>query len=223
MDMRNVDGEAVRAIPFEDLEAQFRPLIYKLAHRNGVSRWAKNGILGMTPDDFTQELLIVLWDCQRLYRPDAKSGFEGRKSSFFNYYVHAVENKFGKIRAASDKHYRPIVELECVACKMRIPVQGRAKCVCGGRRWTKIVGNDVLSVEGMYEQWSKAGYDPTGTVGIPEDVAELLSELPEDLVDAARQVVFGEDLSAKDRKALLKFGARSVLPPEFEYQKSIRR
>lgn len=220
-----VDGDAIRSLTYEELEERFRPLIYKLSHTGGVSRFAKNGIPGMDADDFEQEVKLMLWQCQQRYRPEdvSNTGFAGRKSSFFNYFVHAVENKFGKLRGLADKHHRPVTELECVACKLRIPAQGRTKCVCGGRRWTKIVGADILSVEGMYEQYTDAGFDPPGEMGIPDDVQELLRELPVDLIDAARQVIYGETLSASDAKALRTFGAQTDLPPELAYQKSIRR
>lgn len=218
-----VNGDAIRAMSFEELEKRFTPLIYKLSHTGGVSRFAKNGIPGLDVEDFEQELKLRLWLCQQRYVPEQKSGHEGRPSSFFNYYIHAVENYFGKLRVAADKHHRPVVELECVACKARIPAQGRAKCVCGGRRWTKIVGSDIMSVEGMYEAWSDAGYDPVGDLDVPEDVSELLAELPKDLLEPAYQVLRGEPLAARDRKALADLGARDNLSPELAYQKSIWR
>src|SRR4051812_9056178 len=102
------NGAELRKLSFEELEAHFEPLIYKFSNSGGESRLARGGIAGYDPDDFAQEARLVLWKCQESFSPETKAGYQGRPSTFINFFIHAVENKFGKLRASSDKYHRPV-------------------------------------------------------------------------------------------------------------------
>lgn len=202
-------------LSFEELVEELRPLIYKYSHNNGDSRWAKGGIPGSDADDFEQEALTIIWKCQQSYDPDVKSGFEGRKSTFMNFLIHSLDNKFGKLRMASDKYYRPITELECEECKRRVPAQGRAKCVCGSRRWKPWRG-------AMTENLDDVLSEPFSQELELNEVAVVLDELPASLSEIGRKVVHDLPLTNQERLALKMYGAQDCLPPELSYQKSVR-
>ena len=217
-------GRVLRTLSFEELEQKLHPLIYKLSHTGGRSAYASEGIPGYEVEDFEQELRLVLWKCQQSFSPETKSGYAGKASTFMNFFIHAVENKFGKLRASTDKYYRPITQLECVECQTRVPTQGRAKCLkCGGRRWSYVRGATVIALEDLL-------HDPAVEALDLEGAGEIISELTPELADIAVRLLSPkvlengkeESLSAADKRALRQYGDRDDLPPELSYQKSVR-
>lgn len=210
------NGSAVRALSFEELEAKFAPLIFKWSHGRGESRSAHGGIMGYDEDDFAQEVRLVLWKCQESFSPETKAGYQGRPSTFINFFIHAVENKFGKLRAASDKFHRPVTQLTCVECKTSVPPQARAKCPgCGGRKWDTVRGAYVAALDELTNDVPSEDFSF-------DHVMDIIHELPAELVESAMKLLRDEPVSVAEKRALRRFGQRDDLPPELTYAKHLR-
>lgn len=211
-------GSAVRAKTIEELWTQFEPFIYKYTHNNGYSRFAKNGIPGYDVEDFEQEAYLILYRCQQSFMPEDKDnvGHAGKRSSFMNFLASALDNRWAKLRAATDKFHRPVQMMICAnePCSTKVPPAPRAKCPsCGGQRWimerSQLDSLDTLLVE------------PVGESGDLSTVNYILDELPKELLPSIMRLLSGEDTAA-DRRNLAKLGQRDDLSPELQLLKAIR-
>lgn len=188
MDAWLTDGDALRSLDFEELQLRLAPLI------NKYSRWV---IPGNSREDLEQEIKLVIWRCQQSFDPSRIKGHEGKASGFINFVIHAIENKFGKLRGREQKFYAPVIALQCIGCGTQVAPKARAVCACGSRRWLNIRDTRVgalVSVEEMLHE-PEAGF-------MFDDEATVFDGMSPRLLGVSRRLLGGYDISSDERKEL---------------------
>ena len=107
---------AVPTMVFVDVAEAVRPLL---------ERHARSYIHGFDFEDLRQELLMVVWQTQRVYDP--------LRGSFLNVLIHGFRNRLEWLRRQSRRQTQPVVALICRECKVVRQVTWRPTCVCGSR------------------------------------------------------------------------------------------
>jgi DNA-directed RNA polymerase specialized sigma24 family protein len=82
---------AVAERPFEDLVALNTPVIHRT-----ISGYADR-INGMAYEDLRQEMLLVMWKCQRSFRWGGQGGQKGHDRQFFYYLQRVMYNRLRKL------------------------------------------------------------------------------------------------------------------------------
>ncbi len=170
---------------------QLRPLIAK---------YARHYVPGYTFDDLSQEISIVLLRCRVLFREDV-TGYGGRRSSFLNYAIHAIENTLRKLGNNSRRFYRPSVSIRCRACDMSagISMQWKQCPGCGGRRWVRGFDSTLKSTDAVgFTSPPADNSDPMLDIIESETIVEMLSGLSAEAAATAIRLMRGDDVAVED-------------------------
>ena len=125
-----------REFSFEEVLEVLNPIIERYAR--------KARIWGMEACDIQQELVIVAWKAYEGFNPE-KTGYRGRRSTFYNYLVSAFENMLGKLLYKSKKFYQSISHYVCEGCQAIVGEKGR--CACGNGRRKAVGGHITASLD----------------------------------------------------------------------------
>lgn len=190
--------EEIRSLSIEDLIIKLTPLI------EGTLNKAK--ISGAEREDIKQELLLVLWKCQRSYFPDIKTGFEGRKSSFYTYLVNSFSNKLSHIRENTNKETKYSLYLKCKSCGALGLGRARTKCACGNRTWdttslTTYRSIDSAGLSGLFLMLQDMSND-YAAVEEKDYIRYIINNLPKNLQESARKIFNDGILTTTEKKKL---------------------